>query len=90
MATTDVATPNDQTLTRLAIGLAGATVAAWVILAILDHDGAGWFAFPALGLAAALVAWRAGGTSPKNRPAFVAFLIGLLAITVFIAFIIFD
>ena len=90
MATTDAVTPNDQTLTRVAIGLAVATVVAWIILVILDHQGGGWFAFPALGLAAALVAWRAGGTSPKNRPAFVAFLIGLLAILVFVAFVIFE
>jgi hypothetical protein len=90
MASTDAATPNDQTLTRSAIGLAVATVVAWIILVALDHQGAGWFVFPILGLATAVVAWRAGGTSPKNRPAFVAFLIGLLAIIVFVAFVIFD
>ena len=38
---------------------------------------------PALGLAAAVTAWRAGGTSPKNIGAFVALIIGVLAILVF-------
>ena len=45
---------------------------------------------PILGLAAAVAAWRAGGTSPKNMPAFVAFIIGVLAIVVFVAFVIFE
>jgi 4-hydroxybenzoate polyprenyltransferase len=90
MTSTDTATRNDPTLTRAAIGLAVATVVAWIIPVVLDHDGAGWLVFPVLGLATAVVAWRAGGKSPKNRPAFVAFLIGLLAIVVFVAFVIFD
>ncbi len=90
MTSTDAATTRDQSLTRMAIGLAAATVVAWIILVVLDHGGAGWFVFPILGFAAAVTAWRAGGTSPKNMPAFVAFIIGVLAIVVFVAFTIFD
>ncbi len=90
MASTDAATTRDQSLTRMAIGLAVATVVAWIIPVALDHDGAGWLVFPILGFAAAVAAWRAGGTSPKNMPAFVAFIIGVLAIVVFVAFTIFD
>ncbi len=90
MTSTDAATTRDQSLTRMAIGLAVATVVAWIIPAALDHDGAGWLVYAILGLAAAVVAWRAGGTSPKNMPAFVAFIIGVLAIISFIAFVIFD
>jgi hypothetical protein len=80
----------DQSLTRAALALAAATVVAWIVLAALDHDGAGWLILPVLGVATALTAWRAGGTSPKNRGAFAAFIIGVLAIVVFIAFVIAD
>jgi len=90
MSSTGAETRNDQSLTRAAVGLAVATVIAWIIPVALDHDGAGWLVFPILGLAAAVVAWRAGGTSPKNMPAFVALIIGVLAVIVFVAFTIFD
>ncbi len=90
MTSADAATRNVQSLTRTAIGLAAATVVAWVVPVALDHDGAGWLVFPVLGLAAAVVAWRAGGTSPKNTHAFVALIIGVLAIVVFVAFVIFE
>ena len=91
MSSTSAATRHDQSLTWTAIGLAAATVVAWVVLAALDHDGAGWFVFPVLGLAAALAAWRAGGTSPKkNMRAFVALVIGGLAVLIFVAFVIAD
>lgn len=87
MASTDSVT-RDESLTRTAVILAGATVLVWVVLAALDHDGAGWLIQPVLGLAAAVTAYRAGGTSPRNMPAFVAFIIGVLAILVFLAFVI--
>jgi len=90
MSSTGAETRNDQSLTRAAVGLAVATVIAWIIPVALDHDGAGWLVFPILGLAAAVVAWRAGGTSPKNMPAFVALIIGVLAVIVFVAFVIFE
>ena len=81
---------HNQLLTRTAIALAAATVIAFLVLAAVDHDGAGWLIFPALGLAAAGTAWRAGGTSPKNVGAFVALIIGVLAILVFLGWIIAD
>ncbi len=80
----------DESLTRTAVVLAAATVLTWVVLAALDHDGAGWLIFPVLGLAAAVSAWRAGGTSPQNMRAFVALIIGMLAILVFLGFVIAD
>jgi hypothetical protein len=84
------AVTRSQPLTRAALGLAAATVVAWIVLAALDHDGAGWLLLPILGVATAVTAWRAGGTSPKNRGAFAAFIIGVLAILVFVAFVIAD
>ncbi len=80
----------NESLTKTAIALAAATVIAWVVLAAMDHDGAGWVIFPALGLAAAVTAWRAGGTSPKNVGAFVALIIGALAVLVFLGWVIAD
>ncbi len=91
MSLTGTATRDDQSLTRAALGLAAATIIAWIVLVALDHQGAGWFLFPVLGLAAALTAWRAGGASPKtNMRAFIALAIGVLAVLVFVAFIIAD
>ena len=82
MESTGAVTQN-QSVTWTAIGLAAATVIAFVVLAAMDHEGAGWLIFPALGIAAAVTAWRAGGTSPKNIGAFAAFTIGVLAVLVF-------
>ena len=87
---TNLATGSDQSLTRAAVALAAATVVAWTIPVALDHDGRGWLVFPVLGLATAIVAWRAGGTSPRNMPAFVSFIVGVLALMVFLLFVIFD
>lgn len=89
MESTGAVTQN-QSIARTAMGLAAATVIAFVVLAAVDHDGAGWLIFPALGLAAAVTAWRAGGTSPKNIGAFVALIIGVLAILVFAGWVIAD
>jgi len=90
MRSTDGAVTQDHSLTRAAIGLAAATVIAWIVLAALDHDGAGWVILPVLGLATALTAWRAGGASPKNIRAFAPFVIGVLAVLVFLIFVIAD
>ena len=74
------AAPQNESLTRTAMGLAAATAVAWIILVATDHDGAAWLLVPVLGIATAVTAWRAGGTSPRNMPAFVAFLIGVAAV----------
>ncbi len=82
-----VSTGNDS-LTRTALLLAGAAVLVMVVLAAIDHDGAGWLLQPVLGLAAAVTAWRAGGTSPRNMPAFLALIIGVLMVLIFLGFMI--
>ena len=87
MASTGAA-PRDESTTRTAVALAAAAAIAWVILAAMDHDGAGWLLVPVLGLAAAIMAWRAGGTSPRNMPAFVAFIVGVLAVLSFLIWLI--
>ena len=90
MAPTDAVTTGNESLTRMAVGLAAAAVVVWVVLAAIDHNGAAWLLQPVLGLAAAVTAWRAGGTSPKNMAAFVALIIGVLAVLVFLGWLIFD
>ena len=89
MESTGAVTQN-RSLTWTAIALATATVIAFVVLAAVDHEGAGWLIFPALGIAAAVTAWRAGGTSPKNTIAFAALVIGVLAVLVFAGWAIAD
>ncbi|MBA3429648.1 MAG: hypothetical protein H0U07_13915 [Actinobacteria bacterium] len=89
MTSTGEAT-RDTSRTQTAVVLAAATVLSFVVLAALDHDGAGWIIFPILGLATAVTAWRAGGTSPQNMRAFVPLIIGVLAILVFLGWVIAD
>jgi len=79
---------SNVSLTRIAAALALAGVALMVVLAAIDHDGWGWLVQPVLGLAAAVTAWRAGGSSPKNLIAFLALLIGVALVVVFLAFFI--
>ena len=89
MESTGAVTEN-RSLTLTAIALAAATVISWVVLVAVDHEGAGWIIFPVLGLAAAVTAWRAGGTSPKNIGAFVALIIGVVAVLIFAGWAIAD
>ena len=78
----------DESLTRTAVVLAAAGVLVMVVLAALDHDGAGWLLQPVLGLAAAVTALRAGGTSPRNMLAFAALIVGVLLVLIFLGFVI--
>lgn len=84
------ASPQDASLTRTAVALAVATVLSWVVLAAIDHDGPGWILMPVLGIAAAVTAYRAGGTSPRNMAALVSLVIGVLAVLTFLAWIAFG
>ena len=68
--------------------LAAAGVLVMVVLATLDHDGPGWLLQPVLGLAAAVTAWRAGGTSPRNMLAFGALIVGVVLVLIFLGFMI--
>ena len=88
MTPRDAVTTGNESLTRTALMLAGAAVLVMVVLAALDHDGAAWLLQPVLGLAAAVTAWRAGGTSPRNMPAFLALIIGVLMVLIFLGFMI--
>jgi len=88
MTPRDAVSIGNDSLIRTALLLAGAAVLVMVVLAAIDHDGAGWLLQPVLGLAAAVTAWRAGGTSPRNMPAFLALIIGVLMVLIFLGFMI--
>ena len=87
MSSRGAGTP-DVTLTRTAVLLAAAAVLVMVVLAAIDHDGAGWLLQPVLGLAAAVTAWRAGGTSPRNGLAFAALIVGVVMVLIFLGFVV--
>ena len=73
---------------KLSVMLAVAAVATMAVLAALDHDGPAWILQGVLGLAAAVIGFRAGGTSPRSGPAFVGFLVGTILFLIFAGFVI--
>ncbi len=88
MTPRDAVSSGNESLTRTALLLAGAAVFVMVVLTALDHDGPVWLLQPALGLAAAVTAWRAGGSSPRNMAAFAALIVGTLMVLIFLAWLI--
>ncbi len=88
MTPRDAVSVGNDSLTRTALLLAGAGVLVMLVLAAIDHDGAGWLLQPVLGLAAAVTAWRAGGSSPRNMLAFLALIIGVLLVLIFLGFVV--
>ena len=75
---------------NLAVGLAAATVVAWIVLAVIDHDGPGWLVVPVLGALAAIVGWRAGQGSRPTGLALVAVIVGVLGVLSVLVWIIAD
>jgi hypothetical protein len=71
---------------RIAAGLAAAAVLAMVVLAAIDADGPIWIVQGVLAAAAAVVGWRAGGTTPRNALAFGAFIVGTILFVIFVGF----
>lgn len=90
MATADdAATTKSQSMTWAALALATAAVLVMVVLAAMDHDGPAWLLQPLLGLAAAVTAWRAGGTSPRrNLLAFAALIVGVVMVLIFLGWLV--
>jgi len=73
-------------LTKVAVALAAAAVLAMVVLAAADADGPIWIVVGVLAAAAAVVGWRAGGTTPRNVLAFGALIVGTVLFLVFVGF----
>ena len=74
-------------LTNLALGLAVASLVAWLALVATDADGPVWLVQVGLSAAATVTALMAGGRHPRNRPAFVALVIGVLGLLSFLGFL---
>ena len=81
-------TARDTSQGKLSLMLAIGAVVTMAVLAAIDHDGPVWILQGVLGLAAAVVGYRAGGTSPKSGPAFVGFLVGTILFLIFMGFVI--
>ena len=82
--------PDRSAQVNLAVGLAAATVVAWIVLAILDHDGPGWLVVPVLGALAAIVGWRSGNGSRPTGLALGAVIVGVLGVLSVLVWIIAD
>ncbi len=77
-----------RSLTNVAVGLAAAAVLAVVVLNVADADGPIWIVQGVLALAAAVTAWRAGGTSTRNALALGALVVGAVLFLLFLGFLI--
>ena len=73
---------------KLAAGLAAAALITMFVLAGIDHDGPAWILQGVLGLAAAVIGFRAGGTNPKNTLAFAGMVIGTILFLIFAGYLI--
>jgi hypothetical protein len=87
MDTTETVGGNES-MTRTAVILAGLTVLAMIVLNVAGADGPIWIVQGVLALATMVAAFRAGGTSPRNMPAFIAFLVGTVFLLAFLGFLI--
>ena len=78
----------DRSQTYLAVGLAAAALLVMIVLSSIDADGPEWILQGVLGLAAAVVAWRAGHGSTRNPLALAALVVGGILFLVFAGYLI--
>jgi hypothetical protein len=88
MSQTDVRTnaQDNATLTRVAVALATLAVIQIIAMQLADVHGPIWITQGVLAAATAGVAWRAGGTTPRNPVAFGAFIVGAVLLVAFAGF----
>ena len=84
------AAPARSSQVNLAVGLAAATVVAFVILAATDADGPIWLLLPVLGAVTAFVGWRSGGGSRPSGLALGAVVVGVAAIVTVLVWVLAD
>ena len=77
-----------QSAAKTAAMLAAAAVVTVIVLNIIDADGPIWILQGVFALGAAVMGYRAGGTSPRNGLAFGAFLVGTILFLLFAGFLI--
>ena len=76
----------NESLTKIAVALAAATVIQLVGMEAAGVHGPIWITQGALAAATTGTAWRAGGTTPRNPLAFGALIVGTLLLVTFIGF----
>jgi hypothetical protein len=75
---------------KLALGLGIGSVLVFVVLAVLDHDGAGWVLQPVLGIAAMVTGWMSAKGMPRSGKALIGFVLGAAMTLLFLGWIIFG
>ncbi|MDQ3996102.1 MAG: hypothetical protein M3303_03690 [Gemmatimonadota bacterium] len=75
-----------SSLTKIAVALAAAAVVQLVVMEAAGVHGPIWITQGVLAAATAAVAWRAGGTTPRNAWALGAFIVGTVLFVAFVGF----
>ena len=78
----------NESMAKTAAMFAAAAVVTMIVLNIAGADGPIWILQGVFALAAAVMGFRAGGTSPKNTLAFAAFVVGTILFLAFAGFLI--
>jgi hypothetical protein len=76
----------NESLTKIAVALSAATVIQLVAMEAAGVHGPIWTTQGALAAATVGVAWRAGGTTPRNPLAFAALILGTILSVTFLGF----
>jgi hypothetical protein len=76
----------NATLTRIAVALAALAVIQIVAMQLAGVHGPIWITQGVLAAVTTGVAWKAGGTTPRNSPAFSALVIGVVLLIAFAGF----
>ena len=71
-------------LTKLAVVLAAAALIQMVVMEAAGVHGPIWITQGVLAAATVVAAWRAGGTTPQNRLAFGALIVGAVLLVAFV------
>lgn len=77
---------SNGSLTKVAVALAAAAVVQMVVMEAAGVHGPIWITQGVLAAATAVVAWRAGGTTPRNPLAFGALIVGTVLFAAFVGF----
>lgn len=77
---------SSESLTKVAVALAAATVIQMVAMEAAGVHGPIWITQGVLAAATVGTAWRAGGTTPRNPLAFGALIVGAVLFMAFVGF----
>ncbi len=78
------AAAKNESLTKLAVVLAAAALVQMVVMEAAGVHGPIWITQGVLAAATVGAAWRAGGTTPRNRLALAALIVGAVLLVAFV------